>query len=247
MWLAGLSGGLAVTLSLAVLTPVGLIFAMTSALPPGDLSLRHPGIRSNLRIHFGDLFDAKDAVVVITMNRRFDTKPRWVADDSLIGQFMRRYGGQPGASALVETEFFNRDEDAPVGDIVAHRDGNRGYLFLAVANRGVESRSTVVVDDIWHALNCLWQYARRNDIGKLAVPIIGTGFARAQIAHTLLLTVLLASYSTASAEIPVADLDVMVYPGDTDYGLVEFSRAYCDLLGYKIIDEEQITGRQIER
>jgi Domain of unknown function (DUF6430) len=246
LWAAGLSGGIAVTVSIAILAPFGIVIAMTSALPPGDVKLRHPNIGSHLRIRIGDLFDSENTSVVITMNRRFDTALEWVAEASLISQLIRRINVDPSVAKQFCKPQFNRDAEAAIGEVVTIRHLNDSYLCLAVTNRSIVSRSTVVIDEIWTALNQLWHYARLHNISQLTVPIIGAGFARAQMGRTLLLTLLLTSYLTASTEMPVCDLEVIVHPADADPELLEFAKSYSDLLGYRIVKSNPITELQVE-
>jgi hypothetical protein len=246
LWLADVSGGPSVAIALAILIPMGIAFAITSGLPAGEVTLRHQSTDSTLIIHVGNLLDTRGAAVVVTMNRFFDTNRRWVSEESLIGQFKSRFSGDPDAAEFLASAAFNRQGLAPVGEIVDFTCKDTRYLFLAVTNRNAESRSSVVIDEIWDALNSLWQFARRNDISKLAVPIIGAGFAHAQVGQTMLLTLLLTSYSTASVERRVADLDLVIRRADADYELVEFAKSYSELVGYRMLQGKPITGRQIE-
>jgi HAMP domain-containing protein len=247
LWLVGLSGGSALTVSVAVLAPVGVLVALASALPKGDVTARHPQIKNSLRIRIGDLLETSGAAVVLTMNRRFDTAADWVAEESLISQFAKRFRADGTVSQLLSGPLFNRSEDAPIGAVVPFRTPDTSYLFLAVTSRGSESRSVVVIDEIWTALNSLWQYARRNDLTRLTVPVIGGGFARAQVGATLLVNLMLASYTMASMEMPVADLDLVMYPAEVNYELLEFARAYTELLGYKVINSAAMSVRQVDR
>jgi hypothetical protein len=225
---------------------MGIAFAITSGLPVGEATLRQQSTDSTLIIRVGNLFDTRGAAVVVTMNRFFDTNRRWVSEESLIGQFKSRFGGDSDAAQLLTSVSFNRQTPAPVGEIVDLTGKDTRYLFLAVTNRDAASRSTVVIDEIWEALNSLWEFARRNDISKLAVPIIGAGFAHAQVGRTMLLTLLLTSYSTASSERRVGDLVLVIPRADADYELVEFAKSYSELVGYKMMQGKPITGRQIE-
>lgn len=242
LWSVGLSGGIAVSVSLGILTPIGLIFSLASTLPPGDIKLRHPNVGSLLKISIGNLFDSYESSVVITMNRQFDTSPEWVANASLITQLMSRLGND---SSAAELEGFNRDKDAPIGDILTLHYPDNDYLCLAVTRRSTEYRSTVVVDEIWTALDRLWSHARLYNIPKLTVPIIGSGFARAQVGSTLLLTLLITSYLTASTERRVCDLEVVVHPKDADPELLEFAKSYSELLGYRVVETESVTEAQV--
>jgi len=98
------------------------------------------------------------------------------------------------------------------------------------------------VEAVWSALSRLWQYARLNNISGLRVPVIGSGFARAQVGRVPLLILLLTSYLTAAMEMPICGLEIVLRPDDTDLDLLELVKAYCDILGYRTTDQKPLTG-----
>lgn len=244
LWISGVKGGAALGVSLAVLAPVGVVFALRASLPKTDMTFRHDSVTAPVRVLIGDIFAETDSVAVITMNRYFDTAPPWVSGDSLIAQLgQREYPGRPGdlRDAILKELACDQETEHTVGDIVQITADRNTYLLLAVADRHELARSTVAVEEVWSALSRLWQYVRLNNISGLRVPVIGSGFARAQVGRVPLVILLLTSYLTAAMEMPICGLEIVFRPDGTDLDLLELVKAYCDILGYRATDQKPLT------
>ena len=244
LWISGVKGGTALAASLVTMTPVGLVFALRVSLPKADITFRHDSVTAPVRVLIGDIFGSADSVTVITMNRHFDTAPPWVSADSLITQLIQReYAGRTGdlRDAILKEIALDQEPEQPVGAIVRVTPGQKPYLLLAVADRHEVARSAVAVEAVWSSLSRLWQYARLHNISGLRVPVIGSGFARAQVGRVPLLILLLTSYLTAAMEMPICGLEVVLRPDDTDLDLLELVKAYCDILGYRTTDQKPLT------
>jgi hypothetical protein len=243
LWIAGQTASTALAFSLVILTPIGLVFALRVSLPKADISFRHDSATAPVRVLIGDIFATDDSVIVITMNRHFDTARPWVSRDSLVTQLVRRcYADRPDElrSAILKELAFEEESEQPVGKIVRISAGRSTYLLLAVADRHEQTRSTVAVDAVWSSLSQLWQYARLNNISSVRVPVIGSGFARAQVGRVPLIILLLTSYLTAAMEMPICGLEIVLHPDDADLDLLELVKAYCDILGYRAIEQKPL-------
>jgi hypothetical protein len=241
LWISGTTGGVALGLPLAILAPIGIVFAMRVSLPKADMTFHHHSASAPLRILVGDLFARDNATIVVTMNCHFDTASPWVSSDSLIAQLVERYyihNPDELRNAILRGLPFEEEREQPVGTIVRISAGTNTYLLVAVAGRHEQTRSSVAVDSVWASLSCLWQYARKNNISSLRIPVIGSGFARAQVGRGPLLLLLLTSYLTAAMEMPICGLEIILHPADADPDLLELVRAYCDILGYKAIEQK---------
>jgi hypothetical protein len=175
------------------------------------------------------------------MNRHFATAEPWVSANSLIAQLNQRdYADrQRGLRNAILTEPALEEEgEQPVGSIVRIPGGRNTYLLLAVADRHEQTRSSVAVDAVWTSLSRLCQYARNYNIPSLRVPVIGSGFARAQVGRVPLILLLLTSYLTSAMEMSICDLEVVLHPDDADPDLLELVRSYCDILGCKTIEQK---------
>jgi hypothetical protein len=243
LWITGQTASTALGFSLVILTPIGVVFALLVSLPKADISFRHDSATAPLRVLIGDIFSAADSVTVITMNRHFDTAHPWVSADSLVTQLIQRcYAGRPDElrSAIIGDLALQQEAEQPIGKIVRISAGQSTYLLLAVADRHEQTRSSVAVDAVWSSLSQLWQYARLNNISRLRVPVIGSGFARAQVGRVPLIIILLTSYLTAAMEMPVCGLEIVLHPDDADLDLLELVKAYCEILGYRAIDQKPL-------
>ena len=155
LWISGVAGGTALALSLIMLTPIGVVLALRASLPKADIHFRHDSATAPVRVLIGDIFTTVGAVIVITMNRHFDTGYPWVSSDSLITQLIERcYVDRPDElrSAILNELALEQEAERPVGEIVRISAGENTYLLLAVADRHEQSRSTVAVDAVWSSL-----------------------------------------------------------------------------------------------
>jgi antiphage defense system Thoeris ThsA-like protein len=248
VWISGASSGIALALPLAILAPIGIVFAVRISLPKADMTFRHDSASAPLRVLLGDIFATNNAVVVITMNRHFDTADPWVSASSLVAQFVQRYytdNPDELRNAILKELALEEESEQPLGRIVRIATGNNTYLLLAVAGRHEQTRSSVAVDEVWTSLSRLWQYARKNNISSLRLPVVGSGFARAQVGRVPLILLLLTSYLTTAMEMPTCGLEVVLSRDDADPDLLELVKAYCDILGYKTIDQKVLDERYL--
>lgn len=243
LWISGTRGGVALALPLAILAPIGIVFAFRVSLPKADMSFRHDSATAPLRVLVGDIFAASDATTVITMNRHFDTAGPWVSGNSLVTQLIQRhYADRPDElrNAILKELAPEGEGEQSLGRIARIATSNNTYLLLAVTDRHEQTRSSVAVDAVWTSLSRLWQYARKNNISRLRLPVIGSGFARAQVGRVPLVLLLLTSYLTAAMEMPVCSLEVVLQPDDADPDLLELIKDYCEILGYKTIEQKAL-------
>lgn len=247
LWISGATGGIALALPLVILAPIGIVFAFRAPLPKADMTFRHDSVSTRLRILVGDVFAASNTSIVITMDRHFDTAEPWASGNSLITQFAQRNhaGSAELRNSILKELDVDEEGEQPLGRIVRISTSDNTYLLLAVADRHEQTRSTVAVDAVWTSLSQLWQYARKNNISSLRLPVIGSGFARAQVGRVPLILLLLTSYVTATMEMPICGLEVVLHPDDADPDLLELVRAYCDILGYKIIEQKALGERDL--
>jgi hypothetical protein len=240
LWILGVSGGVALTYSLVILIPIGTIFALVVSRPSTDTSFRHTGVGSSLRICVGDLFDTTADTIVVTMNRNFDTSRELVSSQSLVAQLLRTsFENETAINTAIKSQTKGLpDEPQETGHIVQVSWPDATYLLLAVVNRNEETSSSVTVDEVWTALSHLWQFARKHNIPRMRVPIIGAGYARAHVGRAPLLILLITSYLTSAMELSTCDLDIVIHPVDADPDLLELSKHYCEMFGYKITDSK---------
>lgn len=244
LWTLGLDDNGFLRLSLLGIIPIGVLIALLHSIPPDSLAFRHPTALASINITVGDLFARSKTTEVVTVNRYFDTDPEWAPPGSLIAQLAnRRYGGdlsQLRGLILSRISEISIEKQA-IGRILRISTSNTDTLLLALTERYEEKRSSVLVDDIWTALGELWRYARQHNIETLRVPIIGSGFARAQVGQVPLLVLLLTSYVTSAMEMPICSLEIVLWPDSTDVELLELAKLYCETLGFRAVESHTST------
>lgn len=85
-------------------------------------------------------------------------------------------------TAILKELSLEQQAEQPVGTVARISAGENTYLLLATADRHEQTRSSVAVDAVWSSLSQLWQYARLNNISRLRVPVVGSGFAVPRLA-----------------------------------------------------------------
>lgn len=227
---------------------LGSVVVLLATLPSNRYEFVHGSYPARITIEVRDLLSAPDDIVVLTANRHFDSVPKdpqdhqdrsRVAPGSLIAQMGRhwypdgdghdlerliaaRTGATPGAT------------EHPVGATVELAGpGGERVLLLAVARRGEQKLSTVLIDDIWAALSQLWAYARRTGPRSIALPVIGSGYANAEVGPNPLLMLLITSYVTAAMEEPICPIRIVLPTQAHDLGAFEVAQSYCASLGFQ--------------
>jgi hypothetical protein len=226
----------------------GSVLVLFATLPSNRYEFVHGSYPARITVEVRDLLTAPDDIVVLTANRFFDTIPTdpehpgdrtRVAPGSLVAQLGRRWfpdGDGRDLERMIATRTGTTPGDAehPVGATVELKgaDGRR-VLLLAVSRRGDQKLSTVLIDDIWAALSQLWAYARRTGPRSIALPVIGSGFANAEVGPNPLLMLLITSYVTATMEEPICPIRIVLPPQAHDLSAFEVAQSYCESLGFK--------------
>jgi hypothetical protein len=225
---------------------VGTAIVLVATLPSDRYYFTHPSFGAHIGIELGDLLSAPDDLVVLTANRHFDSVPvdrnrggagEPVGVQSLIAQLGRRWfpdGDGYDISRMIQASGTELGVEHRVGTFVdlTGPTGERRIL-IAVSSRDEVSQSTVLIDDIWNALSRLWDHARRTGAQSVALPVVGSGLARAEVGPNPLLMLLITSYVTAAMEKPICPIRILLRPDAFDLGAFELAQSYCVSLGFK--------------
>jgi antiphage defense system Thoeris ThsA-like protein len=187
-----------------------------------------------IELNVGDLFDQGSGIVV-TVDRRLSLDQ--TGPDSLIGQLVERWFEQDSRK-LQEQLATNppdpREADLALGSTIRFSGpgGRHGWLFCLSAKTPDGSHTT------WHdlafAYNALWTTMRRENSSSVVVPVIGAGFARAQLSFNGLLLFLILSFHAASLERPVTkNLKIIVSHENFDPRAFSAASKLLGYLGYK--------------
>jgi hypothetical protein len=186
-----------------------------------------------ITIKRGDLFDSESGIVVTA--DRFASTSRDVAGESAL------------VTLLVERWFGNSIDDLdaaiglpreridllPVGKTLPFtRSGRRGWLLCLAEPTDQGPRTTW--EDLHTAYDAAWIALRKANVPRIAVPVIGSGYARAQLSLEGLLHLMLLSYHSASLTGRVAaDLEIII--SERDYRPIVLTTASRLLaaLGYR--------------
>jgi len=226
---------------------VGSVLVLLVTLPSNRYEFVHGSYPARITIEVRDLLSAPDDIVVLTANRYFDSVPSVpghhddrsrVAAGSLVAQLGRRWfpggDGHDIERMITTTTGTAPGPEQPVGATVELQGpGDERVLLLAVSRRGDQKLSTVLIDDIWAALSQLWAYARRTGPRSIALPLIGSGYANAEVGPNPLLMLLITSYVTAAMEEPICPIRIVLPKEAHDLSAFEVAQSYCESLGFK--------------
>lgn len=184
---------------IAVTALVALVIAVLWALPRTSIqyTYRHQGTWT-IRICRGDLFDA-GVPVVVTADRRASIAPFDTGPQSLVATLVSRWFG--GDHAELERSLGRSRPGAgllPVGEILPFANGTRsGWLYCLTDPTSGQHTSLL---DVVTGHQRLWDSLRPLNVPAVAVPVLGSGFARARLSLEGLLWTLLLSFHAASLD-----------------------------------------------
>ncbi|GAA3143280.1 DUF6430 domain-containing protein [Streptomyces rameus] len=215
----------------------------------GDELLRHTlrGLRVDVVVVRGDLFEQEDANLVVGFSDTFDT----FADDVVIsresvqGQLVDRlFEGRhrllddrlrrglkefaPLATESVRDKRRGRRTRYPIGTAVAVPVGKRRVFALAYSRLGNDLRARSAPADLRLSLERLWPSVARHGLFKpVAIPLIGAGLSRlVELDRTQLLLLVVETFTRSLDQDPAVcpELRVVLRAGDlerTDLSAVE--------------------------
>jgi hypothetical protein len=215
----------------------------------GDELLRHTlrGLRVDVVVVRGDLFDQEDANLVVGFSDTFDTSPDDVviSRDSVQGQLVDRFfEGRhrllddklrrglkevtPLATESLRAKRRGRRTRYPIGTAVPVPVGTRRVFALAYSRLGNDLRARSAPADLRLSLQRLWPSVALHGLFKpVAVPLIGGGLSRiVELDRTQLLLLIVETFVQSLAEDPAVcpELRVVLRADDlerTDLSAVE--------------------------
>ncbi|WP_157995998.1 macro domain-containing protein [Thermomonospora amylolytica] len=197
--------------------------------------LAHPDM--TVQVKMGDLFE-QDAHLVVGVSDTFDTDPTdnlIINSESIIGQCLQRIylGDRQRLDREINTALqdiqpkFIEPAGAKAGKLERYEMGTvavlgpptRRIFAVAYTRMGNDLIAQGSVDDLWHALSCTWKAMRHHgQRGTIAIPLIGTEFARINsLTKETLLKMILLSFVAHSRRSPICrELVVVIHPADRE-------------------------------
>ncbi|MEU6771092.1 macro domain-containing protein [Streptomyces sp. NPDC046759] len=199
----------------------------------GDELLRHTlrGLRVDVVVMRGDLFDQDDANLVVGFCDTFDTFPDDVviSRDSVQGQLVDRlFEGRhrllddklrrslkeftPLATESVQAKRRGRRTRYPIGTAVAVPAGRRRIFALAYSRLGNDLRARSAPAELRLSLERLWPAVARHGLFKpVALPLIGAGLSRiVELDRTQLLSLIVETFVRSLRQDPAVSPELRV-------------------------------------
>ncbi|WEO95591.1 macro domain-containing protein [Streptomyces sp. FXJ1.172] len=211
--------------------------------------LRHSlrGLRVDVVVMRGDLFDQADANLVVGFSDTFDTHPDDVviSRESVQGQLVDRlFGGRhrllddklrrglggftPLVTESVRAKRRGRRVRYPIGTVVAVPVGRRRVFALAYSRLGNDLRARSGPADLRLSLERLWPAVALHGLFKpVAIPLIGMGLSRiVELDRTQLLLLVVETFTESLRQDPAVcpELRIVIRADDlerTDLSAVE--------------------------
>ncbi|MFF8968441.1 macro domain-containing protein [Streptomyces sp. NPDC014995] len=200
----------------------------------GNELLRHTlrGLRVDVVVVRGDLFDQEDANLVVGFSDTFDTSTDQdvvISRESVQGQLVDRlFEGRhrllddqlrrglkeftPLATESVRAKRRGRRTRYPVGTAVALPVGKRRVFALAYSRLGNDLRARSAPADLRLSLERLWpSVALHGRFKPVATPLIGSGLARiVELDHTQLLLMVVDTFTRSLRDDPAVSPELRV-------------------------------------
>ncbi|MCK1820919.1 bacterial transcriptional activator domain-containing protein [Streptomyces sp. XM83C] len=199
----------------------------------GDVLLRHTlrGLRVDVVVVRGDLFDQDDANLVVGFSDTFDTEPDDVviSRESVQGQLVDRlFDGRhrqlderlrrglkdiaPLATESMRAKRRGRRTRYPIGTAVPVPVGNRWVFALAYSRLGNDLRARSAPADLRLSLERLWPaVALHGRFKPVAIPLIGSGLARVvELDRTQLLLAIVETFTRSLADDPAVSPELRI-------------------------------------
>ncbi|MFJ4949842.1 macro domain-containing protein [Streptomyces sp. NPDC088760] len=220
----------------------------------GDELLRHTlrGLRVDVVVVRGDLFDQEDANLVVGFTDTFDTSTDdiVISRESVQGQLVDRlFEGRhrllddhlrrglkevtPLATESVRAKPRGRRTRYPIGTAVPVPLGKRRVFALAYSRLGNDLRARSAPADLRLSLERLWPSVALHGLFKpVAVPLIGAGLARlVELDHTQLLTLIVETFTESLRQDPAVCPELRIVVRDEELERTDLSAVEAFLRG----------------
>lgn len=228
-------------LYMSLIAAVSLTYGVIASWPPSRVFHLYKRPTVKIAVEVGDHFSYSDHHLVVGFTDTFDTD---TTDDVIIhsgsvqGRFLKEYYRNNRESLDHDLEValasinpeMTESPDAkrgklnryPIGTVAVLGIPTRRIFCLAYGVLGNDLIVRSDIEYIWAGLNSLWDaVAQHSQHGKLAMPVIGSNFARmTNLDHQALIKIIIISYIARCRRQPISSqLTVTIWPPDA--GMVD--------------------------
>ncbi len=220
----------------------------------GDELLRHTlrGLRVDVVVVRGDLFDQDDANLVVGFSDTFDTSTDdiVISRESVQGQLVDRlFEGRhrvlddhlrrglrevtPLATESVRAKPRGRRTRYPIGTAVPVPVGRRRVFALAYSRLGNDLRARSAPADLRLSLERLWPSVALHGLFRpVAIPLIGAGLSRlVELDHTQLLSLIVETFTESLRQDPAVCPELRIVLRDEELERTDLSAVEAFLRG----------------
>ncbi|WP_243769348.1 macro domain-containing protein [Streptomyces cyanogenus] len=220
----------------------------------GDELLRHTlrGLRVDVVVVRGDLFDQEDANLVVGFSDTFDTSTDdiVISRESVQGQLVDRlFAGRhrllddqlrrglkevvPLATESVRAKPRGRRTRYPIGTTVPVPVGRRRVFALAYSRLGNDLRARSAPADLRLSLERLWPSVALHGLFRpVAIPLIGAGLSRlVELDHTQLLSLIVETFTESLRQDPAVCPELRIVVRDAELERTDLSAVEAFLRG----------------
>lgn len=226
-----------------MLVAVSCVYGFVRAYPRGRVEVEIANSDSKLEIHFGDIFEKPEAIV-IPVNEYFDSLlGDHVSERSLHGVFIRDVlGGQSNsfddliqqslskAHPIQQVRPSGKCQQYPIGTTAVAQVNGVVYFLVALSHTDIETlKASATIHDLWDALEGLWEAIRNDANGRVVrIPLIGSGLSGIGLPGKNLIDLILTSFAYFTKKAKIANKVSLTLPDymSREIDLVSFERSW---------------------
>lgn len=201
---------------------------------PRPIQTKYGSPETLIRVVRGDLFEQKDAHLVVGASDSFDTASPCIAMESILGLFLQRvYRNDVARLDLdINRELVTAQPVGtipgkkgktiryPIGTTITLRENTRNHFLVAYTKMDEQCSASSTTDSVWYSLSELWKTVRVESNGrKVCMPMIGGGLSKLSPVLPALDSVrfIALSFMLASRSKPVcSELAIVIPPQQYD-------------------------------
>ena len=192
-----------------------IIFGLWRAWPRLSVKSKIAGTDAVIEIRVCDLFK-QNGVFVVSSNTTFDTamEDQTISKTSTQGEFTDRFCDdikdldRQIENALKGIDFkkrtpkvkpYGKKREYPIGTVAPVTCNGKTAYFVAIASMDENRKASATREDILDALPSLWEFVQtKGNLDPIAIPIVGSGFARAKATREELIQEIVKSFIAAA-------------------------------------------------